>query len=300
MSAYKRLVALFALAALVVLGSTRAVNAQGHGGTHVVVSTGVYLSPPVVPRRRVRAGSGGMLYPPPPYPVYAADSSVRLEVTPKEAQVFVDGYYAGIVDDFDGAFQRLHTPPGAHEIELYMDGYHVARQRVFLPVNDTFKIKYQMVKLAPSDQPEPRPQPIAPPTAAEGGNPPPEGYAPQGGGYYPPQGYPPPQGQGQQAHQPGERRPRHHSSRRTRMRAARMAAYGTLSVRVQPGDAEVSIDGDQWRGPDQSDRLVVQVAEGSHTVEIRKTGYRTYVTQVDIHHGATTPLNVSLHTQDQQ
>ena len=65
---------------------------------------------------------------------------MRFEVKPKQAQVFVDGYYAGIVDDFDGAFQRLHTPPGAHEIELYMDGYRTARQQVFLPVNDTFKI----------------------------------------------------------------------------------------------------------------------------------------------------------------
>ena len=39
---------------------------------------------------------------------------------------------------------------------------------------------------------------------------------------------------------------------------------------------------------------MVEVAEGSHTVEIRKAGYRTYVTQVDVHRGQTTPLNVSL------
>jgi hypothetical protein len=46
--------------------------------------------------------------------------------------------------------------------------------------------------------------------------------------------------------------------------------------------------------------VVVEVAEGSHTIEIRKSGYRTYVTQVDIHHGQTTPLNVSLRSQGQQ
>ena len=72
------------------------------------------------------------------------------------------------------------------------------------------------------------------------------------------------------------------------------SAYGALSIRVQPGDAEVSIDGDNWRGPGGQDRLVVEVAEGSHTVEIRKAGYRTYVTQVEVRRGETTPLNVSL------
>ncbi|HEY1911488.1 MAG TPA: PEGA domain-containing protein [Vicinamibacterales bacterium] len=267
MSAYKRLIPLFALAAVVILGSAQA----GFGG------------------------QWGYPYPP-PYPMYGPpDSSVRLEVTPKQAQVFVDGYYAGIVDDYDGAFQRLHTPPGAHEIELYMEGYHVARQKVFLPVNETFKIKYQMVKLAPSDQPEQRPEPIAQQASPEGGGPP-EGYTPQGGSGYPPQNYPP-QGQGQP--RPPSRRPPPQQPQNA-PEGAQNGAYGTLAVRVQPGDAEVSIDGDQWRGPDQSDRLVVQVSEGSHTVEIRKSGYRTYVTQVDVHRGATTPINVSLHSQDQQ
>ena len=32
---------------------------------------------------------------------------VRLQVRPRGAAVYVDGYYAGVVDDFDGVFQRL-------------------------------------------------------------------------------------------------------------------------------------------------------------------------------------------------
>jgi hypothetical protein len=81
----------------------------------------------------------------------------------------------------------------------------------------------------------------------------------------------------------------------------RSEAYGTLSIRVQPSDAEVSIDGEPWRGPgDAQDRLVVDVAEGRHTIEIRKSGYRTYVTDVDVRSGQTTPLNVSLRSQDEQ
>src|SRR6185312_3885852 len=53
-------------------------------------------------------------YPRYPYPYYALDnlrSAVRIEVSPNDAEVYVDGYYAGIVDDFDGVFQRLRVTP---------------------------------------------------------------------------------------------------------------------------------------------------------------------------------------------
>ena len=69
---------------------------------------------------------------------------------------------------------------------------------------------------------------------------------------------------------------------------------------MQPGDAEITIDGEKWRGPEAQDRLVVDVAEGSHTVQISKTGYRTYVTDVQVRRGETSPLNVSLRSQDEQ
>jgi hypothetical protein len=47
--------------------------------------------------------------------------SLRIIDAPRHAQVFVDGYYAGIVDDYDGVFQRLNLEPGRHvvEIEVY-------------------------------------------------------------------------------------------------------------------------------------------------------------------------------------
>jgi hypothetical protein len=52
----------------------------------------------------------------------AADGELRLKIKPRDAQVFVDGYYSGIVDDFDGVFQRLHLPSGAHRIEVRSPG----------------------------------------------------------------------------------------------------------------------------------------------------------------------------------
>jgi len=49
--------------------------------------------------------------------------AIRLKVKPSDASVYVDGYYAGVVDDFDGAFQRLHLEPGPHHIEFRATGY---------------------------------------------------------------------------------------------------------------------------------------------------------------------------------
>jgi hypothetical protein len=58
-------------------------------------------------------------------PIYAPSSyasnesgSIRLKVKPSNASVYVDGYYVGVVDDFDGTFQRLHLEPGPHRLEI--------------------------------------------------------------------------------------------------------------------------------------------------------------------------------------
>jgi hypothetical protein len=63
-------------------------------------------------------------------PVYAPYTStsdesgaIRLKVKPSDASVYVDGYYAGVVDDFDGAFQRLHLEPGPHRLEIRAPNY---------------------------------------------------------------------------------------------------------------------------------------------------------------------------------
>ena len=48
---------------------------------------------------------------------------LRLNVSPRHGQVYVDGYYAGTVDDFDGAFQALKLDSGDHRIEIVAPGY---------------------------------------------------------------------------------------------------------------------------------------------------------------------------------
>jgi hypothetical protein len=47
---------------------------------------------------------------------------VRITDAPRDAQVFADGNYVGIVDDFDGASQHLNLEPGQHRIEIHAPG----------------------------------------------------------------------------------------------------------------------------------------------------------------------------------
>jgi hypothetical protein len=50
--------------------------------------------------------------------------SLRLDVDgPRDAHVLVDGYYAGVLDDFDGRFQALQLEAGEYSIEIVKPGY---------------------------------------------------------------------------------------------------------------------------------------------------------------------------------
>jgi hypothetical protein len=193
-------------------------------------------------------------YPSYPYAVggYDASASLRLDVTPKEAEVYVDGYLVGTVDDFDGTFQRLRVPPGAHELTLYRDGFTTVHQSLRLASGSTFKVSYTMQPLAAGEVAEPRPTPPPPPPDEASGS-----------------------------RQPA---------------ASAAAGFGTLAIRVQPADAIVLIDGERWQSSAQ-DRLIVEVPEGRHHIEITKEGFETYSTEITMAPGQTTPINVSLRSR---
>jgi hypothetical protein len=73
--------------------------------------------------------------------------NVRLRVTPKDAEVFVDGYYAGIVDDFDGMFQRLRLDSGAYRIEIRKPGYETLMFDVRVQYGRTITFRGEMVPI---------------------------------------------------------------------------------------------------------------------------------------------------------
>ena len=56
------------------------------------------------------------------YGYVEAYSGVRIQGAPPNAEVFADGESVGIVDDFDGATQRLELTPGSHSIEIRVPG----------------------------------------------------------------------------------------------------------------------------------------------------------------------------------
>ena len=101
-----------------------------------------------------------------PWPTYP-ESHLRIQVTPKEASVYVDGFLAGTVDEFNGALERLHVLPGQHEIVLYLEGHRSMKVRVYLGPGVTRRIKGELMPLSPGEPEEPLPEPptdFAPPT----------------------------------------------------------------------------------------------------------------------------------------
>ena len=44
-------------------------------------------------------------------------------MSPRVADVYVDGYFAGRVDDFDGIFQSLRLEGGPHHIQIVAPGF---------------------------------------------------------------------------------------------------------------------------------------------------------------------------------
>ncbi|MEZ5318055.1 MAG: PEGA domain-containing protein [Vicinamibacterales bacterium] len=73
-----------------------------------------------------------------------------------------------------------------------------------------------------------------------------------------------------------------------------VAQVGTLALRVQPTDAEIRIDGEAWASTPGQDRLLIQLPEGRHTLEVSKAGMQTYSQDVLIQRGRTLSLNVIL------
>jgi PEGA domain len=196
-------------------------------------------------------------YPYPPYGyrvAYDRTGSARIQVTPREAEVFVDGYFVGVVDDFDGYLQRLHVEAGEHELQFHLEGYRTIRQKVLFTPGTTLKITHAMEPLGPGEASEPRP---VPDEASRVQN------------------------------APGRRESRQYGR-------ARQSELGTLSLSVQPADAVVLIDGEEWDRPEGESRFLVDLAEGPHRLEVRKEGFKPYTRTIEVRRGQTVTLNVSL------
>ena len=247
------------------------VHAQRHGGRvppnppghfavrgHAVFVGGYFYDPHFGPYPWWEPG----VYPYWYFPLYGVQASMRILATPKEAAVYVDGFYAGIVDDFNGIFQSLPLPPGGHEITLYDPGYRTVTQRVYLGPGSTFKLHATMDRLPAGAVSAP--PPVAPPVPL-----PPEDSFVQ------PRTLP----RNQPAPLPRPVPP--------------TVGSGSLALHVQPASAAVMIDGEPW-ATSQAGQFAIQLPVGPHRIEAVAPGYDRFSTEVEVRAGETTPLNVVL------
>ena len=155
----KKALLMGAALALVLVGSVRASAYPVRG--RVVVVPRVFVPSVVVPR----AGFVAPFYDPfwPPYYApwvypYAGGrpaSEIRVQVEPKQAEVFVDGYYAGLVSDVG----RLRVTPGGHVVSLYLEGYRTISENIYARPDSTFKLHENMARLGEGEVSAPVPLP---------------------------------------------------------------------------------------------------------------------------------------------
>src|SRR5687767_9369038 len=81
---------------------------------------------------------------------------VRVKVEPEEigddAAVYVDGHYAGVVDDFDG--WGVAVEQGAHTIAIFLEGYRTARFDVHVGDGQTMKVRHTLQALSAGERSE--------------------------------------------------------------------------------------------------------------------------------------------------
>ena len=195
---------------------------------------------------------------------YRDSGSLRVIAEPEQTRVYVDGYYAGVADDFDGIFQRLSVPPGRHEIALKLDGYRSHNFRVYVPVDQTIKIHHVM----------------------ERGSGEPTGEV-----------------VGEAEYRRDEERARAERAERDdrdvdpygredRGDDRDGAEAGTVRLDLKPADASVYVDG-EFRGSGRRAEIL-RLAPGRHRLEVVRPGYRTVEREIEVRPGDNATVEIDL------
>jgi hypothetical protein len=206
---------------------------------------------------------------------YDRSGSVRVMVEPNETKVYVDGYYAGTSDDFDGLFQRLNLTPGRHDIALKLEGYESHNVKLYVPLDHTIKIKHRMVR-GSGDRT----------TESSVGDPADEArYARRADD----RDDDDPADMDDDRYQPEDRAARQ-ERRDDSWPAGR--ERGTLRLDVSPADASIYVDG-MFRGTGDDLRRL-SLPAGRHRLEVVRPGYRTWERDVEVQAGETEEVDVDL------
>ena len=73
--------------------------------------------------------------------------NLKLKVKPRAAKVYVDGYFVGFVEQFDGAFQKLALNTGRHKVELKADGFETAEFDVLINPEQTVTFQGELKRI---------------------------------------------------------------------------------------------------------------------------------------------------------
>jgi PEGA domain-containing protein len=80
-------------------------------------------------------------------------AEIKLDVTPKEAGVFLDGAFVGNLHEFGGVGRAMLVNPGKHELKLVLPGYQDFVTEVDLLPRQKFTIATKLIPGTSSTQP---------------------------------------------------------------------------------------------------------------------------------------------------
>ena len=78
----------------------------------------------------------------------AARGGLVLQAVPDMAQVFVDGYYVGLAEEFGQGGRAINVDAGAHHVELRAPGYETLTFRVVIEPNSIVRYRGEMQPIA--------------------------------------------------------------------------------------------------------------------------------------------------------
>jgi hypothetical protein len=76
----------------------------------------------------------------------ALTATVKIEINPNRAAVFVDGLFVGHVGEFEGAGRGMLVAPGAHKIRVALPGYQTFETDIDPLANQKVEVKTDLVK----------------------------------------------------------------------------------------------------------------------------------------------------------
>lgn len=206
-------------------------------------------------------------------------AQLRTLVEPAKTRVYVDGYYAGIVDDFDGLLQRLNVSPGRHEITLKLEGYKSHTFAIYANRDQTLKLRWDMEKgsgetrdtAADYDRAAARDErEFDRDDDAEDDN---------------------EQRDSARIERDRSREVDAETQDRRYTPPSRDAGRGFVDLQIEPADASVYIDGEFYGKASQLSR--VELAPGRHRIEVVRPGYKTEEAEVEVE-GETKKVVVKL------